>query len=290
LPDLIARKKLAGIIMPYYMPEVMAIYEYVQEYMTVRYGQPDWGKTSPLVQRLVKEGDRLCGHIEILNPPVSPSDIFSGYGAPSEPGSIDAALNMMDNLGVDLPRDEIEEYETPLTGEGMPVEYRTSARTFVHQFFISLSHRVAQYGGGNLSFDINRHFQLAANQVSIVFACTHPSGERWLFTGDADDWVFDRLIASGKNLSAKYLKVPHHGSRENLSIATLKAVSPEVAIVSHKNRRFGRSLDPHPHHEVMDILDRQGVRTYYTNPVIKKKVTIKPGAIGSKEGGALNFV
>lgn len=65
---------------------------------------------------------------------------------------------------------------------------------------------------------------------------------------------------------------------------TLSAVKPEVAIVSHGNRGFGRSRDPHPHHEVIDMLDRRGVRAYYTNPVTKGGKAVKAQATGTQEG------
>jgi hypothetical protein len=194
---------------------------------------------------------------------------------------------------MDLPIADIINYETPLRGEdvtGLNEDYRASARTFVHQFFISLSERVVLAPPDGLPYYVDAHVELAANQASVVFEYRHPGTGKWLLTGDADETVFQRLIQSGTDLSARFLKVPHHGSRGNLSHSTLSAVRPEVAIVSHNNRRFGRSLDAHPHHEIIDMLDQQGVRSYYTNPVIKDGMTVKPMATGSQEGGAISFV
>ena len=293
VPELITSNKLVGLFLPYYLPEITSIFRYIRDYVSTRFIQPDWSQVTPLVRRLLKEGDCLCGHIKILNPPMSPSIYFNSYRMPAESRSIERALAALTEMGMDLPIQEIVKYETPLHGEnidGFDAEYVANARNFVHQFFITLSDRVRHDGSEGLSYHVDTHLQLTANQASVVFMYSHPENDKWLFTGDADETVFERLIGSGTDISAKYLKVPHHGSRENLSRLTLRAIAPKVAVVSHKNRRFGRSLDSHPHHEVIDMLDRQGIRTYYTNPVVKDGMTIKKMATGIKEKGLIRFV
>jgi beta-lactamase superfamily II metal-dependent hydrolase len=292
VPELIAKNRLAGLFLPYYLPEITAIFRYVQDYVSVRLAQPNWTQVNPLVRMLLKEGDMLCNHIMVLNPPASPFTYFSEYGKRNEPGNIEQALATLTDLGMDLPTEDILKYETPISVEnvdGLDPEYGDNARTFVHQFFISLNDLVSHDAVDGLPYHVETHLQLTANQASIVFTYEHPDSGRWLFTGDADETVFERLISYGTDLSAKFFKVPHHGSRENLSRPTLRAVDPEVAIVSHKNRRFGRSLDTHPHHEVIDMLDRHGVRTYYTNPVVKDGMTIKMMATGTQENGLITF-
>ena len=291
LPGLIARNKIETLYVPYYLPEVTAIYRYVQHHCSIRIGHPDWMRLrrTPLV--LVSEGDTLCMHLSVLNPPKNPRDHFTEFSTNEESGDIQRALSILDESGMELPRDEIIAYETPINEvEGLDGEYRYSARTFVHRFFITLSHLVEHNSPEGLNYYVDARMELAANQASVVFMYDHPGSGKWLFTGDADESVFDRIISSGTDISATFLKVPHHGSRDNMSLQILQSIQPEVAIVSHGNRRFGRSLDPHPHDEVIDMLDRQQIRTYYTNPVIKQHQTIKPMATGSQENGWINFV
>lgn len=64
-----------------------------------------------------------------------------------------------------------------------------------------------------------------------------------LLTGDAERWAEQRLMTSGHDLSANFLKVGHHGSRTSTSPEFLARVAPELAAISCGVRnRFG-----HPH-------------------------------------------
>jgi hypothetical protein len=244
-------------------------------------------------QVLVGEGDSLCVlHASVLNPPKGPDEYC--FGVPRRRESereIKTALEVLNELGLNLPSERIISYESPIQGdaEGLDDKYRDNARTFVHRFFVTLSERAQQAPPGSLSYYVDAHLELTANQASIVFLYRHPSSGRWLFAGDADETTFGRLISSGTDISAKFLKVPHHGSRGNMSQRTLENVNPDVAIISHKNRSFGRSRDTHPHHEIIDMLDRYGVRSYYTNSVIKKGKVVKPMAEGLQEDGLIEF-
>jgi len=295
VPDLLTRKQITHLFMPWYLPEVASIYRYVRNHCSVAIGEPDWSDMAKIQKTLVGEGDNLCRkHIRVFNPPKNPHSYFGGFASDSNAEqAVYDALGRLAEQGLDLPIDEILEYETPLHRDELSRaddEYRLHARTFVHRFFVTLAARSSKIHADGLPYYVDAHMTLAANQTSIVFEYDHPASGKWLFTGDADESVFDRLIGSGMDLSARVLKVPHHGSRANLSRQTLRAINPDIAVVSHGNRRFGRSLDPHPHHEVIDMLDEYGVATYYTNPVIKDGITIKPLATGTQENGLLRFV
>jgi len=292
LPSLIAQKRVSAVLIPYYLPEITAIYRYVRNYASVVFGEPDWSEIKKLDLRLVSEGDMLCAHSTVLNPPKSPFAFSWGYASSDESRDIERALAALTDRGMDLPVREIINYESPVLGEtvaGLDREYVANARTFVHQFFISLSSRTSHTPSGALGYYVDTGLELTANQASVVFKYRHPTNGRWLFTGDADETVFERLISARVDISAEFLKVPHHGSRENMSRRTLQEVNPKVAIISHGNRRFGRSADTHPHHEILDMLDQRGVRTYYTNPVVKGRTAIKFKAVGEQESGLINF-
>lgn len=54
----------------------------------------------------------------------------------------------------------------------------------------------------------------------------------FLFTGDAEYWAEDDMLASEYKLAAQVLKVGHHGSNTSSSEAFLRAVMPEYAVMS----------------------------------------------------------
>lgn len=288
LSRVLRRKAISELFVPYYLPEMVRINQYLRRFSKVKLKNLNW----PLLLRKkiipVAEGDKLCEHLTVLNPPRYPNQ-FIFVNERSELEILDA-LNIFRELNIDLPQEEIINYLTPLPlrQDEEDNEYQLLARQFVHRFFISLADSLRQQQFKAVSYEINRHIELTANQASVVFKF-HDRNGKWLFTGDADETVFDRLISQGIDISAKYLKVPHHGSRGNLTRAILEKIDPEYAIVSHANRAFGRSLDPHPHHEIIDLLDRCGVQTYYTNPVIKNKVQIRTAIHGATADGAIFF-
>jgi len=271
LPEILRTKNIERIFIPYYLPEITKINKFLRKYAKNKIAAPNWNRISKLQFELVAHGQWLCDHILVLNPPRDPWQFhFENYDGE---GNIEIALGRLAELGIELPRDEIINYTTPLPireQEGPMAEYESMARRLVHAFFISLSNSLNNVARANIDYHINRHIDLTSNQASIVFKYRHPDGN-WLFTGDADETVFERLISKGEDISATYLKVPHHGSRENLSKKSLVAINPTHAIVSHNNRVFGRSKDPHPHHEIIDLLDKHHVTCYYTNPVIKRQ-------------------
>jgi len=115
---------------------------------------------------------------------------------------------------------------------------------------------------------IYRNYTACAHDVCIVLQANY-GGQTFLLTGDASKKVFYRLIGEGRDLKADYLKVPHHGSKENLNKQILDAIKPRVAIISHNNRRFGKAKDPHPNLKVLTLLQKKQVKILLTNDVLK---------------------
>jgi competence protein ComEC len=99
----------------------------------------------------------------------------------------------------------------------------------------------------------------AVNNTSVVLRATTTAG-RLLLTGDVElDAQLD-LLASGMDLRADVLKVPHHGSRYSAD-EFLTAVRPRVAIVSvGAHNRYG-----HPSQHVIDALTGAGTRVMRTD-------------------------
>lgn len=92
-----------------------------------------------------------------------------------------------------------------------------------------------------------------------------------LLTGDASKKVFNRLIREGKDISATYLKMPHHGSKHNMNKKILSEISPKVAIISHNNGHFGAAKDTHPNQEILELLYNEKIKILLTNDVKKDR-------------------
>lgn len=73
----------------------------------------------------------------------------------------------------------------------------------------------------------------------------------FLFTADIRQETEQRLIDCGYELDANVLKIAHHGSNTSSSSRFIRAVSPDVAIISVGNgNKYG-----HPNAEVIETLD-----------------------------------
>jgi competence protein ComEC len=82
-----------------------------------------------------------------------------------------------------------------------------------------------------------------------------------LLTGDLPAREEQELVARDADLHARWLMVPHHGSRSSSTSALLAAVHPEVALLQAGYRnRFG-----HPHAEVLARYAEQGISVVRTD-------------------------
>ena len=99
----------------------------------------------------------------------------------------------------------------------------------------------------------------SGNDDSIVLRLVYGSISI-LLAGDIERNAEDSLIASGANLQADVLKVPHHGSRTSSTEAFIDAVNPRYAVISVGERsRFG-----HPHASVVDRYLERGIKLLQT--------------------------
>ena len=81
-----------------------------------------------------------------------------------------------------------------------------------------------------------------------------------LFTGDAEQDELLNLLQSGASVEADIVKVPHHGARGSWLAHFYREVRPKAAVISVGPNYFG-----HPSAEVMDGLERLGIRVYRTD-------------------------
>lgn len=119
---------------------------------------------------------------------------------------------------------------------------------------------------------IYNNYVTCTHDVCTVLKADYQEGV-FLLTGDASKKVFYRLLSEKQDIRADYLKVPHHGSKENLDAQILDAIKPKVAIISHKNRYFGKSKDSHPNMEILTLLRKRHIKILITNDVCKGGVT-----------------
>ena len=89
-----------------------------------------------------------------------------------------------------------------------------------------------------------------------------------LLPGDAEEQTEHRLLTKDLNLTARILKVAHHGSKYATSEDFIKRVKPEVAIISCGDwNRYG-----HPSQVVLDRLRALGAKVYRTD--LQGEITI----------------
>ncbi len=207
-----------------------------------------------------------CRHMEVLNPPLNPNDIFSKKN--NFEFSLQEVELFLEQNGTSV--NDIVNQDTPFNNITYPEGY--SGRVFV-TIAVSIIKQLTRNGNVTIEKAIKRFLEFDANKISVVFKYHEEiSGLVYLMTGDADRSVFNRLIKKNRCLKSDVLKVPHHGSIKNLSKRILSKISPSVAIISHNNGKFGKAQDTHPNTGVIDMLKKSGSAVYYTNDVIKNGV------------------
>jgi competence protein ComEC len=98
------------------------------------------------------------------------------------------------------------------------------------------------------------------NANSIVIRLTYKNFSV-MFTGDSEQETEERMLTTYPDLSAKILKVAHHGSLYATGAAFLSRVSPEVAIIScGANNNYG-----HPGQSTLDRLKAVVKELYRTD-------------------------
>lgn len=100
---------------------------------------------------------------------------------------------------------------------------------------------------------------IESNNASISGRLVYGDSE-FMLTGDAYIEVEENIINENKDINSDILKLGHHGSKTSTSMEFLKAVNPEVVIISAgKNNTYG-----HPHQSVMDRVKLLGIKSLAT--------------------------
>lgn len=102
------------------------------------------------------------------------------------------------------------------------------------------------------------------NDCSAVIKLTYKSNS-FLFTGDAEKAELESIK---EDVSAKVLKVGHHGSYNSTTKDFLERVTPEIAVIScGKGNDYG-----HPNKSVLKLLKNAGCEIYRTDR--QKTITV----------------
>lgn len=98
------------------------------------------------------------------------------------------------------------------------------------------------------------------NNSSIVVKLNYKD-VKFLFTGDVEEIVEEKLLADSADLKSHVLKIAHHGSDTSSIDDFLKKVDPDVAVISvGKDNKFG-----HPNGRTLNKLERLGVKIFRTD-------------------------
>ncbi|MBR3502649.1 MAG: MBL fold metallo-hydrolase [Clostridia bacterium] len=97
------------------------------------------------------------------------------------------------------------------------------------------------------------------NNNSLVMKLVTPEGCA-LLAGDMEKDVEKLLVAAEADLSAVYLKVGHHGRADATGKDFVRAVSPEIAVISTDRVEEPRSADE----KVIARLEKAGAQVYVT--------------------------
>ena len=99
-----------------------------------------------------------------------------------------------------------------------------------------------------------------SNNTSIISKLVFGKNS-FLFTGDAYKDVEGKLINKKAEIDSDVLKIAHHGSKTSSSEEFIKAVSPEIAVISvGRENKYG-----HPNQEVLELLEKYGIRVLRTD-------------------------
>lgn len=99
-----------------------------------------------------------------------------------------------------------------------------------------------------------------SNNTSVISRLTFGNNS-FLFVGDAYKSVGKELIEKGIEIDSDILKVGHHGSKTSTSEEFIQSVKPKIAVIPvGKNNNYG-----HPHQEVLEILNKYGIRVLRTD-------------------------
>jgi len=213
---------------------------------------PFWDRKIELVILSHPQADHYGGLIEVLKRYDVGAFISSGLDSGSQ------GYNLLKSI---------------VGGSGVRVINPTSGMVIrLGLIYLDILHPSKQFLSDNTSWisSINKGGVLGAytsnkdpNEFSIVTILRLGEFEA-LFTGDIDPAISNTIaeqITRRGIKSVKYIKIPHHGSKNGVSGRLLDVIEPSVAIISVSAKNsYG-----HPHEEVIKMLNDRNIEILRTD-------------------------
>lgn len=98
----------------------------------------------------------------------------------------------------------------------------------------------------------------AENDSSVILSAAY-GGSTYLLTGDAGPQALERAKDSFGLANCRWMQLPHHGSRNNITADLVEHFAPKTAYVSAPGN------DDHPHKAVVDAFKGAGAQVYSTH-------------------------
>lgn len=269
------------LYLPAYFPEIIKIAKFVSKLFPLNQNASALKAISAQNWRtqILYEGCQFgnCRHVEVFNPPLDPA-LALNFEIPINEEVVERVNIFAQEILRVHPNQILETNISENTILNTPDRYE--GLNFIYIFLDLMRTYWEESRDAETAFD--NVVKYDANKISVVFKFEMEHQLNVLFTGDADKLVFNRLIKQGHYLEAEILKVPHHGSRYNLSPKILQAIAPKIALISHKNGKFGKAKDPHPNIQtILWLINVCGIaNVYYTNDVLKHPLTVAGGYKG----------
>lgn len=192
---------------------------------------PFWDRTIDLIILTHPEKDHLAGLIEVLKRYKVENILWTGV--------------IRDTA-------EFKEWEKSIKGERAKIFIAKSGQKIIMpKTVLGILYPLENLEGEELK---------DSNNTSIVAKLVFKENS-FLFTGDIYKSIEKELITKETDIDSDVLKVAHHGSKTSSSEEFMKEVSPQEAVISAgKDNPYG-----HPHQEVLEILEKYGIRILRTD-------------------------
>jgi len=192
---------------------------------------PFWDRTIDLIILTHPEKDHLAGLIEVLKRYKVENILWTGV--------------IRDTA-------EFKEWEKSIKGERAKIFIAKSGQKIIMpRTVLGILYPLENLEGEELK---------DSNNTSIVAKLVFKENS-FLFTGDIYKSIEKELITKETDIDSDVLKVAHHGSKTSSSEEFMKEVSPQEAVISAgKDNPYG-----HPHQEVLEILEKYGIRILRTD-------------------------
>ncbi len=137
--------------------------------------------------------------------------------------------------GVKKETPEWKEWNKLIKEEGANIEIaKEGERVVMPESFIDVLYPINSLEGKTFK---------SLNNTSIVCKLVYGKTS-FLFTGDIEKPVENKLIKNSNNLDSDVLKIAHHGSKTSSQPEFLEKVSPTIAVISvGKNNKYGHPSD-----------------------------------------------